>query len=391
MQNKSKFLTVSRKELFISAILIILCLVFAAGTSYAQPNSAPKKSNGLSNITTGDRSFMQPANNILFQTQSTDADLLNLADLIVRASPKVSRVWSGFWAKDQSFVLLKPKERALLITAVAPTAEYTVLTGENIPKSLRGRVYAHQNYPPIEANGDLAFRVGNAFAPALEPQKATGKESEEFRQLNYLYHEWFHGFQRNGLFTPAANEPQVRFRQPMVPPDRIADPKFTEMAELERRILIAALQTPSKKRLRPLLQQYLAVRFLRTEFLPDVHILERHFERYEGSATLVGLQSAVVATSSPEEQVSDWIMGELQRKMDSFPASPTPDSRLLRWRVYSTGAAIGLLLDMLKINWRKSLETGTDSLDALLVKAVRFNSAKAKELAKEAAATFKVK
>ncbi|HEX8638528.1 MAG TPA: hypothetical protein VF692_10730, partial [Pyrinomonadaceae bacterium] len=269
------------------------------------------------------------------------ADLLKLADLIARAAPKVSRLWSGYWGREQSFVLLRPKERALLFSRVAPTADNTILNGENIPASLRGRIYAHRNYPPIEANGDPTFRVGNAFAPALEPQKATGLGSAEFQHLNYLYHEWFHAFQRNGLFKPSADEPQASFRQPMVTPDRIADPKFTEAAELERRILITALQTASEKELRRLLQQYLAVRFVRTRSLPDVQSVERHFERYEGTATLVGLQAAMVATDAPAELTSNWIHNHLEKKLDSFPASPTPDSRLMRWRLYSTGAAIG--------------------------------------------------
>lgn len=242
-------------------------------------------------------------------------------------------------------------------------------------------------------NRRISLSVFNASfqtrSPALEPQKATGIGNAEFRHLNYLYHEWFHGFQRNKLFTPAADEPQVRFRQPMVPPDRIADPKFTETVEMERKILIAALRTPSKKELRQLLQQYLAVRFLRTESLPDVLAIERYFERYEGTATLVGLQAAAAATGAPEGQVSDWIQNELERKLDSFPSSPTPDSRLLRWRVYGTGAALGLSLDGLKVRWRKPIETGTDPLDKLLIKAVQFNPTQAGMLAKEANENFK--
>jgi hypothetical protein len=43
------------------------------------------------------------------------------------------------------------------------------------------------------------------------------------------------------------------------------------------------------------------------------------------------------------------------------------------------------------MSWKKPIEMGTESLDALLTKAVRFNPAQAETLAREASGTFKVK
>jgi hypothetical protein len=379
-----------------STLVLIACLFASNQTVFAHEqeqspisfqNAAVKSRNPA--LTEEDAKNTLPFDKILFQTLSEDENLFKLADLIVRASPKVSRVWSGYWSPNQPFVLLRPKERALLVSYTTPPAEYVLQTGDKIPSSIGGRVYFHQNYPAIEANGDLNFRIAKHYAPALEPQLGVGSETKEFRQLNYLFHEWFHGFQNNGLFAKSPAEPSVFFGKPMVPASQTSDPKFTEMAELERRILSASLQTSSKKELRSMLKQYLAVRFQRTQNLPDVQFLERHFERYEGTALLVGIQAAVAATGLPPEKIKTLIQTELARELKSFPSAPTPDSRLMRWRLYGTGAAIGLLLDTLKFKWRKPIEKGVEPLDALLAKAVRFDSANAEIIADEAGKTFR--
>lgn len=320
------------------------------------------------------------------QLQDADSNLINIAAIMVRAEPKVSRVWTGFWRKDQPFLLLRPTESALLISSQKPPDLYIPLTKSTIPPELLGRVYLRQVYPPEFGKNSFAtvYKIdNNIVVPALEP-----KGSNLFNQLDFYYHEAFHGYQEQN-FTPASNEPRAKFKQPSVDPTHIAAPDFAAMAEVERRILINALDVSPGKNLRSLLRQYLAVRRMRSKGLSDVIARERLMERTEGTAEFVGCSAATLATNAPASRLRDCIREELTTPLDSFGNFPESDARLMRWRLYGTGAAIALLLDRLGVQWRQQLQQIKDaSLDEILARAVKFDSSKSSALAKEALDRF---
>jgi hypothetical protein len=134
------------------------------------------------------------------------------------------------------------------------------------------------------------------------------------------------------------------------------------------------------------LREYLAVRVLRNATVSeDVPAVERTLERIEGSATLVGLEAGLLASGEDRSQLPESLRPYLTRPLDSFSGG-LPE-RLIRWRSYGTGAAIGFLLDRLGEDWRVPVEEGA-ALDDLLVAAVRFDTTTAPALAMDALKRF---
>jgi hypothetical protein len=227
------------------------------------------------------------------------------------------------------------------------------------------------------------YEVGNnIFAPALEP-----KGKGIFEKLDFYYHESFHGYQDQKFVSKSAS-PFVRPGKPSVDPAHIAAPDFTAMVELERRILRAALNQSSRRALRSILQQYLAVRQTRSAGLTDVQVRERAIERIEGTAQFVGCRAATIATGAPASRFESCIADELVEPLGSFLNLPESDARLMRWRLYGTGAAIAQSLERLKVKWREPLQQGTASLDEMLAKAVKFDPSKSAALAGKAFENF---
>jgi hypothetical protein len=324
------------------------------------------------------------------QTQIDEKDLvlLETAATIAKAAPKVSKIWKGFWNRNQAFILLRPKERALLFSTVVPPPEYLPVKTTRIPKNLQARIYFHREYPLITGNGDTAYQVGDIYAPALEPQLAKVPGSKEYRRLNYLYHEWFHGFQ-NRQFAKIPREPETFFKKPAVNPTQISAPDFIPMAELERRILSTAIDISSRKEAGEILRQYLAVRWTRNHHLPDVVAMERKMERTERSALLVGSEAAAIAVGADRKEIELSIKKYLNDPLNSYPALPETDAQLMRWRLYGTGGAIGFLLDRLKVkNWREKLQKGSAHLDEMLIEAVGFEEQDAPSLKEKAFRQF---
>ncbi|HEX2079946.1 MAG TPA: hypothetical protein VHG08_19670, partial [Longimicrobium sp.] len=165
--------------------------------------------------------------------------LVRLAARMMRAGPAVDAVWPGFWGADQGFMLLHPRDTALLVLPGTPPAEYEPLTGPVVPPELRGRAYLRRAYPPeLGPNAfSIAYAVGADTVPALEPK---GRSS--FSRLEFYYHESFHGYQHRRFAESRDGDRRVGMRERLVDSAVTASPEFAALAEVERRLLAQAVE-----------------------------------------------------------------------------------------------------------------------------------------------------
>jgi hypothetical protein len=288
---------------------------------------------------------------------------------MLRAAPEVSRVWPGYWPREQGILLLREEKVALLASSRKPPAEFTSLSAPNLPPELRRRLYVRASYPDEFTKGrfSLSHALGNETVPALPV-----RGSELSGQLEFLYHEAFHGYQSRGGFKPVAEDQrQARFGERLVDSALVEAPAFQSGAEAERRLLLAALDLPQGELRDLFLGHYLASRRARTGHLADVRAVERRMERTEGTAEFVGCRATALATGGGEISVRTCIRKELGRPMSDMPGMPEADARWMRWRLYGTGAALTYLLDQLGTvpDWQQRVAQG-DFLDDLLGEAI---------------------
>lgn len=306
--------------------------------------------------------------------------LVDVAATVVHAAPYIDEVWPGYWAPDQAFLIYEPERVALLVSPVPPGGAFAPVDSTLLPAELTGRAYSFQgSLPGLEGTFATDYAVGRLRVTAVALESAGGLQT-----MATLFHEGFHTYQ-DRHFSRTVGDARGALAEGYVESGHLAAPEFRALAEVERRILASALSAPEDS-LMPLLKQYLAVRRIRTENVPEaIRKEERQVERKEGSAHLVGLEAALLAAQGTREALADSLAPYLTRPLDSV-AGDLPGV-LIRWRVYGTGAALGFLLDRLGEAWRPHLESGA-AFDDLLANAVRFDSADTQELAEPALQRF---
>jgi len=330
-------------------------------------------------LLSGSAAFAQPA------LQPADSSLIQMASAIVESTPEVARVWPGFWSNDQAFLLLRPTETALLIASRTPPDEYEAVPESVLPEQLIGRVYLRKEYPPglDENTFDTRYPVERDTIPALEP-----KGSTLFGRADFYMHEAFHGYQRANWVETPGDTMSVKPGQPLVEPSHIKSSEFRAQGEVERQILNSALEVSSKDSLHALMQNYLAVRRMRTNGLDDVNAIERRMERREGTAQYVGCYSASNVANVPEKRALSCIQEELTTPLDSMRNFPEADARLMRWRQYGTGGALSVILNRLGAeNWKERVAEGA-ALDEVLSNVIGYDPKQHESLARQALKSF---
>ena len=307
--------------------------------------------------------------------QSTvERELVEAAGAIVRSAPAISEdVWPGYWPDDQPFILYDVEEDLVLLVAdgTRPSG-FLPFRDQDLPSELQGRLYLHRGIlPGLEAGFHVDYRVGDVAATAVQWR------GDIESTLATLFHEEFHGYQSREFVSISTDY--------YVEPSVIAAPEYRAMAEVERRMLLSALKQPAG-RLPELLRHYLAVRWVRAHSVPDsVRVKEQQTERAEGSANLVGYAAAALATDKPNLPEEN-VRLQLERPIKEYPGG-LPE-QLLRWRLYGTGAAIGIVLDRLgESGWRERLQEGA-TFDELLARAVDFRPSEAPSIAPQALMTY---
>lgn len=287
------------------------------------------------------------SDSLLFETAST---------LAVRAAA-IAKVWPGFWSEHSSFILAREGSTVLLVTYDEPGSDFVRLPPlEGFPQL--DSIAFHKLRPAglnavDEGTYDREFRTGDVVTTAVALKETPRKTVET------LLHEAFHDYQAwaHGGRT-------------------IADSVFLEyeynvLAELERAILGRAIRETDTPRLRALLTDYLRVRIHRDARFSAVADWEQGIEVLEGTAHYVG---RVGGSLIAEDELD--LLGEVRERLsqplviqESIRFVGRADRHQLadagarmkwahRFRIYPTGAALGLILDRLEFGWKEMIERG---------------------------------
>lgn len=289
----------------------------------------------------------------------SDSVIAVVAAAVVQNAEGCAAEWPGYWRPGKPFGLTRTDDRSVFVHLPAAPAGFQPVRSDGIPQALRGSWHVRRP-PAAEFRAvDIYFRIGEASVPLVRPYSPT-----LWHNVELLYHEAFHQHQDErfarlpgGIAAFGAAAAPITLAVPV--------DEFESLANAERQTLSAALAAPSPDSLRALLQRYLEMRRRRTAMAPEVQPYERYEERIEGMAELVGKRCAGLATrASPE-----WARARLRESL----AEPQPalgDRRVSKWRAYAVGAALGLLLDDLRVpGWRAAVEAGA-ALDDLLAAAM---------------------
>ena len=259
---------------------------------------------------------------------------------ILNAPAATNAIWPGFSLPDRDWAV-QDESGVYLVTKATPPDSFTA----------RGPWYFRQEpLPNFTAGFEMNYRLGD-----LRLLAARARPSVE-RTVALLYHESFHVFQKT--WAGLANPVDYGSIQNLLPAHAAG-------IEVERRVLRDAIRSSGP--IEPFAQQALAVRARRaSQVSGDFVQAERQAERNEGLAAYVDARSVALALGKSARTASDAVSQQLGIPMRTFGGSP--DERLIRARAYGTGAAMGLLLDRLGIDWKD--RATSEPLDRLLAEAV---------------------
>jgi hypothetical protein len=298
----------------------------------------------------------QPSTGMGGPAEGPTADILLLATAsrLVRTAPALASLWPGYWPRGQGFIIARPHGDVLLVSEVAPDSGFRPLAGRSVPRALRGRAFVRRGpvaglyASQVDGGVNVHYRVDGTSVTAVAVKDSIRTTAE------VLCHEAFHAFQ-DGHFT---RRPEAGASSPQAGTQ--AAPELDAMAEVERRILAAALLADNAGA-RALLRSFLAVRTRRFGAETDsARREELQMERIEGTAQLVGIQGSLLVAGDPGGEAA-----RLVRDILTAVAPETDPYWRTRFRVYGTGAALGLLLDRLGIEWRSELQGGETFDDVL--------------------------
>lgn len=271
-------------------------------------------------------------------------ELTALASRVLAHSDELARLWPGYWPRGQAFILYAPEVGAVFGGAAAPD----------------GLTFKPGRLPGVNGAYEIDY-------PSSAPNTILSVVDKRGDDLNTLFHEQFHDFQTESF---VARVGAGEFVDLTLIPDLEA---FTAGAELERRVLGAALEADDPQARLSLSQTYTTMRRDRLKSIDGaIAATEDARERSEGTADYVALQASAVVfadgATNPRAALLQTLKEPLLNRPDNY------STQMFRWRAYGVGAAQAWLLDTYSApDWRKQVEAG-QSLTALLEKAVGFAS-----------------
>lgn len=287
--------------------------------------------------------------------------LIDMLGAIETNRDEIAEIWPGFMEPMGGYALIHYPDILWYVGPDPDDEAYAPLTSDTIPPSLSDIIFEADELPEDASSqaSPLSITIGERDVRVMLVRR-----ERLDRRVEFFIHENFHSFQSRveAVFEPVDyGDLSVRFGQPMVDPELIADPEFAAMAELERRLIVDAMTSPSRDEAMEHLADYRLVRETRTtgsEMEPVLNI-EARFERLEGTATFVGCAAAAASINLDDGGLQCLFEEDLMQPLDSKPAVPTPDSRLMRWRLYGTGGGLTYLIHAFgPENWRTQIEEG---------------------------------
>jgi hypothetical protein len=206
------------------------------------------------------------------------------------------------------------------------------------------------------------------FSYVGDPGVTADPRSSDF--LTYLVHEGFHRYQfYDGGWTRYPDWVTELESYPIVRGN-------VSLALLEERILVAGLRAASPAEVEIACRQFFAVRVARRR-LPEVVVdgiqfvdqSDHALEHYEGTARYVQdrfLEAAGLATHElTVAQLAAELDATFTRDLMVPPAAGEVRFHFESWRFYRTGAALGLLLDELDVDWKSAARHGRSQFQVL--------------------------
>ena len=261
------------------------------------------------------------------------------------------QIWPGYRFHERPLVLFSRRGEAYLVGGdVVPAGSERVEDPRvRLPDVVRLRLAPGAINPNQPFKQEARVAGVSAFAIRFGDRQPGG---DWFR---LLVHEVFHVHQREVWGQIEPETPACRYP--------VEDVEQLVLAELEQRALAAALpHLEEQPRVLTALAEVRALRDARRA-LPSgekAGAIERHEERLEGAARYVELRYAVAAGVLGRAE----LVTELRRALSSLRLANAH-----KWRYYSTGAALGLLLDRTpeesERRWTSRIDEGED-FDTLL-------------------------
>ncbi len=283
--------------------------------------------------------------------------MIATAAQLASASTGLSTIWPGYWPTEQAFIIHLQGEGALLVSPGPRPDGFEPLADPAVPASLKGRAFFHRGTLPGAARPFVpAFPIGEGRTAMLV--NAAGGDPQTI--INLIVHEQFHDHQNSAFKHKAASQ----FVHPQAVKDRVA---FAAAAEIERRVLSAALTAATGAERRQLLRSYFALRREREASIPaDVVAVEQGYERLEGTAKYVDRAAHAKIFGGGDRELPSLLAKEL----DS-PLILSGPFRTVWFRVrsYSTGAALTYLIRQYDKDWHSKIAAGA-KLEALLASLI---------------------
>jgi len=269
-------------------------------------------------------------------------------------------IWPGYDLSKQPYVVYLPGELVLFLNAGYAPAGFEPYPAELPDPGTRAFVH-YGSYDNLVGQFAFDFQIDSitTFAMGLPGDLLFSSENPSYMLLSSTIHEGFHQFQRQHFGEiPWAREE----RYP------ILDMENTALASLEMHILKDALNAmfeDNRQKMEMLLKEFVAVRDYRWKHADNyVRKYEQGQEINEGTARYVEMKAMdcflKLDTTRIRNQllreikkdlagmtIRSLLIGDLESRLSGLAVAPED---MLRNRIYPVGAALGSLLDRLKID-----------------------------------------
>ena len=294
--------------------------------------------------------------------QTVFAQLSELYDAFANHS---SDLWTDDYRfdQDQAMYVRTDKEGNPLYAyifnyedaAALPSAELVDTGHENL-----GSVYYLSEIP----NGsraenipffDFQFPVGDEEIFMMKYSEFDeGFDLENFQWQLFVAHEAMHRYQ---MLNWTNSEGYQEGKEYDLSAEHIS------LIFLEQKLLLLALETDDASVRENALMQFVAVRTKRNELWPGAVGVDNQQERIEGMPRYLEYRLAIINGYEEEKALYNSVLNELEYSLN--PMEGMTRDILKFGRFYSSGAALGVLLDQLEIDWKARIETGETPFDVL--------------------------
>jgi hypothetical protein len=300
---------------------------------------------------------------------AVDIATLKVCDRMMRLfRADADRIWPGYDLSVRPLIIYRPNKWALLLNEKQATDGFSTLP-PGWPEMPQAQYHPG---PYRDLVGQLGFDipVASGRAAAMPVSDTYMRNSTDSAHLfAFVVHENFHQFQ-DEVFTETDSLNEERYP--------IADRENTALAFVEMEILrdvLTAAQAGDDVSVRTLLRKFVAVRNARWNRNPFVRSFEAAEERHEGTAQYVEVKAMDLVQRSfshaevPARETEgyaeyahpQYLFSEFSSRTTGGTVAPAD---MPRNRIYPVGAAMGMLLDFLGVDWKG--QVGADAANTFV-------------------------